>query len=82
MLQYLLLTLKQNFIIFGMEMNKALNMSCDFNGYLVCQIPDNTVEVELKIKTTRGKYTLIKDAYTRTKRYHPWGRADRRAKAN
>ena len=47
--------------IFRMEMNKALNIACDFKGYLVCQIPDNMVEVELKIKTTRGKYTLIKD---------------------
>ena len=53
-------------------------MSCDFDGYLVCQIPDIAVEVELKIKTTRGKYTLIKDAYTRTERYGPWDRADRR----
>ena len=49
-----------------MEMNKALNIVCDFKVYLVCQILDNTVEVELKIKTTRGKYTLIKDAHTRT----------------
>ena len=65
-----------------MENNKALNVSCDFDGYLVCQIPDNTVEVELKIKTTRGKYILIKDAYTRTEKYHPWDRADRRAKVH
>ena len=62
-----------------MENNTALNVSCDFNGYLVCQIPKNTVEVELKIKTTRGKYTLSKDTYTRTERYHPWDRADKRA---
>ena len=46
--------IKTNFIIFRMEMNKALLVSCDFDGYLVFQIPDNTVEVELKIKTTRG----------------------------
>ena len=37
------------------------------------------VTVELKIKTTRGKYTLNKDTYTRMVRYHPWDRADRRA---
>ena len=65
-----------------MENNKALNVSCDFDGYLVCQIPDNTVELELKIKTTRGKYTLIKDEYTRTERYLPWDRANRRAKVH
>ena len=63
-----------------MEQNTALNVFCDFNGYLVCQIPLNTVEVELKIKMTRGKYTLNKDTYSRTERYHPWDRADRRAK--
>ena len=31
-------------------MSKALNAACDFKGYLVCQILDNAVEVELKIK--------------------------------
>ena len=62
-----------------MEYNNALNVSCDFNSYLVCQIPKNMVEVELKIKTTRGKYTLKKDMYTRMERYCPWDRADRRA---
>ena len=62
-----------------MEPNKALNVPCNFNGYLVCQIPNNTVEVELKIKTTQGKYTLNKDTYTRMERYHPWHRADRKA---
>ena len=56
-----------------------MNVSCDFNGYLVFQILKNTIKVELKIKTTRGKYTLNKDPYTRTGRYSPWDRADRRA---
>ena len=63
-----------------MEHNTTLNISCDFNGYLVCQMPTNMVEVELKIKTTRGKYTLNKDMCTRTERYCPWDRADRRTK--
>ena len=63
-------------------MNKVLNAAHDFKGYLVCQIPDNTVEVELKIKTTRGKYTLIKDATQEWKNYHAWDRADRRAQVH
>ena len=63
-----------------MENNKVLNVSCDFNGYQVYQIPANTVEVELKIKRTRGKYTLIKDAHMRTEKYPPWDTANRRAK--
>ena len=40
-------------------------------------MPTNIVEVELKRKTTQGKYTLNKDTCTRTERYHPWDRADR-----
>ena len=40
----------------------------------------NTVEVELKIKTTQGKYTFNKDTCTRTDRYHPWDRVVRRPK--
>ena len=64
---------KIKFKFFRMENNKALNVSPDFNGYLVCQIPANTVEVGLKIKTTRGKYTVIKDTHMRMERYHPWG---------
>ena len=63
-----------------MEHNTALNLSCDFNGYLVCQMPANTAKVELKIKTITGKYTFNKDTCTRTERYHPWDRADRRTK--
>ena len=59
---------KINILYFTMKHNTALNVSCDFNGYLVCQIPKNTIEVELKIKTTRGKYTLNKDTYARTER--------------
>ena len=37
-------------------------------------MPKNTVEVELKIKTTRGKYALHKDICTKTERYNPWDR--------
>ena len=31
-------------------MNQQLNASCDFLGYLVCQMPKDVVEVELKVK--------------------------------
>ena len=63
-----------------MDCNTPLNVACDFDGYLVCQMPADTVEMELKIKTTRGKYTLHKDTCMRTERYHPWDRADKRSK--
>ena len=63
-----------------MDSDTALNTAYDFNGYLVCQMPAETVEMELKIKTTRGKYTLHRDTCARTNRYHPWERVDKRSK--
>ena len=48
-----------------MSMSKQLNVSCDFKGYLVCQMPKDVVENELKVKTKWGKYTLIKDFHSR-----------------
>ena len=43
-------------------------------------MPADTVEMELKIKMTRGKYTLHKDTCIRTERYCPWDRVDKRSK--
>ena len=61
-------------------MNKQMSASCDFLGYLVCQMPKDAVEVKLKVKTKWGKYTLIKDFHTRTEKYRSWDRADCRAR--
>ena len=65
-----------------MNRNTTLNVTCDFNGYLVCQMPADMVEMELKIKTKRGKYTLHKDTSIRRDRYHPWKRVVRRSKVH
>ena len=64
-------------------MSKHLNISCDFQyGILVCELAKDTVEVELKVKTKWGKYTLIEDRYSRTEKFHLWDRADRRVRIN
>ena len=66
------------FFIF--RMNKQLNASCNFqNGLLVCELTGNTVEVVLKVKTRSGKHTLTEDRYSRTEKFCPWDRADRRS---
>ena len=57
-----------------MNMPQQLNVSYNFNGFLVCQIPKEVIEVELKIKTKWGKYTLLKDFHTRMEKYRPWDR--------
>ena len=43
-------------------MAQQLNAMCNFNmGYLISDIPENTVVVMVKIKTTIGKHTLVED---------------------
>ena len=56
-------------------MARHLNATCNFTiGYLICDIPDNTLEIVVKIKTTFGKYMLVEDRERRTVKYRPWGR--------
>ena len=41
-------------------MGKQLKATCDFKyGLLVCQLPEDIIVVELKVKTKLGKHTLI-----------------------
>ena len=63
-----------------MNMPQQLKVSCDFKGFLVCKIPKDVVKVDLKIKMKWGKYTLLKDFYTRPEKYRPWERADKHAR--
>ena len=58
---------------------RTLNITCDLNGYLFCRMPDNTLEVEVKVKTKWGKYTLHQDSHTQTEKYYSWDRANRRS---
>ena len=34
---------------------KSLNATCNLNEYLFCKMPEGTLEVEVKVKTTWGK---------------------------
>ena len=63
---------------FRMALNKTLN-TCDLDGYLFCRMPTDHLEVEIKVKTKWGKYSMFQDTYTRTEKYHAWDRADRRS---
>ena len=55
-----------------MNQPQPLCISLDFQGFLVCQIPKDAIEVELKIKTKWGKFTLHTDQFTRTEKYRAW----------
>ena len=62
-----------------MALDKTLNATCNLDGYLFCRMPGDTLEIEVKIKTKWGKYTMFQDNYTWTEKYCSWNRADRRS---
>ena len=64
-------------LFYSMNQLQSLCISLDFQGYLVCQIPKDALEVELKIKTKWGKFTLHTDQFTRTEKYRVWRKANR-----
>ena len=54
-------------------MVKEMSVSCDFLAHnLTCILPDNTMEVLLKVKTKSGEHTYREDVYTRTLKYRRW----------
>ena len=57
-----------------MSQPQQLSVACNFQGFLVCQMPKDVVEVELKIKTKLGKFILHTDHNTRMEKYRPWNK--------
>ena len=42
-------------------------------------MPAGALEVEVKVKTTWGKFSMVQDIHTRAEKYHMWEKADRRS---
>ena len=54
-------------------MAKEMNVACDFiQRTLTCTLPENTMDVLLKVQTRSGKHTFREDVYTRTLKYRRW----------
>ena len=54
-------------------MAKEMNVMCDFIQHnLTCTLPENTMDVLLKVCTRLGEHTFREDVYTRTLRYRRW----------
>ena len=62
-----------------MVSNKSLNATCDLDGYLFSKMPAGALEVEVKVKTTWGKFSMVQDIHTRTEKYHAWEKPDGRS---
>ena len=60
-----------------MAFNKSLNATCDLNGFLFCKMPAGALEVQVKVKTSWGKFTMIQDAHIRMEKYDMWEKAQK-----
>ena len=54
-------------------MAKEMSVSCDFLAHnLTCILPENTMDVLMKVRTKSGEHTFREDIYTRTLKYRRW----------
>ena len=54
-------------------MAKEMEVSCDFmRKWLVCTLPNQTMDVLLKVHTKTGEHTLTEDVYTCSLKYRRW----------
>ena len=60
-----------------MAFNKSLNAACDLNGFLFCKMPVGALEVQVKVKSSWGKFTMIQGTHTRMEKYHMWEKAQK-----
>ena len=56
---------------------KSINATCDLNEYLFCKMPKGNLEVEVKVKTTWGKFTMVQNTHTTMEKYCTWEKAQR-----
>ena len=54
-------------------MSKEMNMTCNFLvKQLVCELPEQTMDVVLKVRMKSGEHTFREDVYTCTLKYCRW----------
>ena len=54
-------------------MGKEMSVTCDFIEHnLNCMLPENTMDVLLKVQTRLGEHTFREDIYTRILKYRRW----------
>ena len=54
-------------------MARSLNSQSDFkNGFLTCDLPEDTILLILKVKTQTGNHILVEDMEKWTEKFGPW----------
>ena len=58
---------------FIFEMAKEIKVDCDFiEKSLICELPPQTLDVLLRVRTRSGEHTFREDVYTRSLKYRRW----------
>ena len=51
-------------------MARSLNSRCDFkNGFFTCDLPEDTILLNLKVKTQTGNHTLVENMEKQTEKF-------------
>ena len=54
-------------------MAKEMSVTCNFMDHILnCILPENTMDVLLKVQTRLGEHTFREDIYTRTLKNRRW----------
>ena len=54
-------------------MAKEIKVDCDFiQKSLICELPPQTLDVLLRVRTRSGEHTFREDVYTRSLKYRRW----------
>ena len=55
------------------KMGKEMNVSCNFlTNQLVCELPEHTMDMMLKVRMRMGEHTFREDMYTCALKYRRW----------
>ena len=65
--------MNNNKILYYFKMAKEMSITRDFIQHnLHCVLPENTMDILLKVHTRLGEHTFREDIYTRTLKYRKW----------
>ena len=64
-------------------MARSLISRCNFkNGFFLCDLPEDTILLVVKVKTKTGNHTLVEDTEKHTEKFRPWKKPTRDGKSS
>ena len=65
------------------KMARSLNSRCDFkNGFFMCNLPEDTMLLVVKVKTKTGNHMLVEDTEKQTEKFRLWKKPTKDGKSS